>query len=102
MLNSEYKPGSIYYGYYGNLRAEWIQKHQPDVFHALKSSGQLDSYLDGFQNAYVARARKLRPKIQKKLLFHENLYYVDYPTFLMKAAAVEKKIHKILRAEIEH
>lgn len=79
-----------------------MQKHQPDVFHALKSSGQLDSYLDGFQNAYVARARKLRPKIQKKLQFHENLYYVDYPAFLMKAAVVEKKIHEILRAEIEH
>ena len=102
MLNSKYKPGSIYYGYYGNLRAKWMQKHQPDVFNALKSSGQLDSYLDGFQNAYVARARKLRPKIQKKLQFHENLYYVDYPAFLMKAAVVEKKIHEILRAEIEH
>lgn len=101
MSRSKYKPDAIYYGYYGNLRAEWLQEHQPDVFEALKASGQLDSYLDGFQASYVARAQKLRPKIQKKLRFHENLYHVDYPAFLMKAAAVERKIHEILRADIE-
>lgn len=101
MSKSKYKPNAIYYGYYGNLRAEWMQEHQPEVFQALKADGQLDSYLDGFQASYVARAQKLRPKIQKKLKFRDDLYYVDYPAFLMKAAAVERQIHEILRVEIE-
>lgn len=101
MSKKKYQDKPIYWGYYGNLRGEWMKEHEKELFQALEEAGELDSYLYGFQESYVAKAKKLRPKIQKKLGFSPSLFEMDYPLFLKKSLAVEQRIRDILRAEIE-
>ena len=63
MSKKKYQDKPIYWGYYGNLRGEWMKEHEKELFHALEEAGELDSYLYGFQESYVAKAKKLRPKV---------------------------------------
>lgn len=90
----------IYYGYYGNLRGEWLKEHEPELFKALETSGELISYLDGYQQSYVAKARKLRPRLQKKVGLYEGLHNIDYADWLAKQCKVETTIREMLAEEI--
>jgi|GEM_PF-3540766 len=56
----------LFYGVYGNARAQWLKKNQPEVYQALEKSGSLFDYLDGYQKAYVNRANQLTEKLEKK------------------------------------
>ena len=91
----------IYCGYYGNLRGEWLKKNQPEMFAALQQAGALTSYRDGYQRSYVAKARKLRPSIQKRVGLFDGLYEIDYPLWLAKLRDAEVMIREKLGKEIE-
>lgn len=79
----------LYFGVYGNARAKFLKERQPALFAALKSSGTLDEYLEGYQKAYVIRAENLTKQYEKKFHITPWLRQVNYFEYAKRCFQVQ-------------
>jgi len=89
------------YGYYGNLRGEWLRKNQPAIFNALSQNGELESYLLSYQKSYSLKSYRLFQKFEEEYGITESLHSNDFPAFIRLQYKISQKVNEILKNEIE-
>ena len=91
----------IFYGYYGNLRGEWLKKNDPGLFNDLVNNDELDKYLESYQKSYAIKAHRLFTKLEEENNVNEDLYNNDYLTYMGLQYKISQQVKQILKKEIE-
>ncbi len=82
----------LFYGAYGNARANWLKKNKPKLYKALEKSGELYDYLDGYQKAYVVRSNELTEQLEKKYKVTPWLRQNNYLRYAELCFQIQQKV----------
>ena len=88
-------------GVWGKMREDFLRDNQPEFYKSLKSSGELYSYLDDFQDTYSRRAEVLTKKLQKRYGVDESFEDKDSIEWLTDSAKIFLAVRQKLKSEIE-
>ena len=88
-------------GVWGKMREDFLRDNQPEFYQSLKSSGELYSYLDDFQDTYSRRAEVLTKKLQKRYGVDESFEDKDSIEWLTDSAKIFLAVRQKLKSEIE-
>lgn len=90
-----------FYGVWGRMRAEFLQREYPSIYRQLAESGELMSYLDGYQRAYSKRATALDEQLSKELGLTDALMERDSLRWIVLAGQIHLEILRRLEKEIQ-
>ena len=88
-------------GVWGKMREDFLRDNKPEFYKSLKSSGELYSYLDDFQDTYSRRAEVLTKKLQKRYGVDESFEDKDSIEWLTDSAKIFLAVRQKLKSEIE-
>lgn len=89
------------YGYFGNLRGEWLRENQPDLFQALQESDELDSYLLSYQKSFSIKSYRLFQKYEEQYGIDEVMFRTNFIEYIKLERQIAEKVRGILKSEIE-
>ncbi len=88
-------------GVWGKMREDFLRDNKPEFYKSLKSSGELYSYLDDFQDTYSRRAEFLTKKLKEKYGVDEEFFSRDSLTCILLSTKIFLQVTSKLKAEIE-
>ena len=84
-------------GVWGNLREEYLRSSKPILYNFLVEEGELDSYLNGYQTLYSARAEKMAEERN----VNEELYKNDSLAWILATEKIQEEVQSALKKEIQ-
>ena len=88
-------------GVWGKMREDFLRDNQPEFYKSLKSSGELYSYLDDFQDTYSRRAELLTKKLEEKYGVDEDFFSRDSLSCILLSTKIFLQVTSKLKAEIQ-
>lgn len=90
-----------FYGVWGRMRADFLREKNPAVYRRLKESGNLISYLEGYQQAFSKRADVLGTQLSEERGLTDALLENNALEWLLLSAQIHEEILRRLREEIQ-
>ena len=100
-MGRESKDSIEFYGVWGRMRAEFLQREHPDIYRELVESGKFMNYLDGYQRAYSKRAATLDTLLSKERGLTDSLMERDPLRWIVLAGQIHLEVLRRLEAEIQ-
>ena len=90
-----------FYGVWGRMRAEFLQREHPAIYQQLAESGKLMSYLDGYQRVYSKWADVLDAELAMERGLNDTLMAHDPLRWIVLAGQIHLDILRRLQSEIQ-
>ena len=88
-------------GVWGHLREEYLRSSKPTLYNFLVEEGELESYLNGYQTLYSARAEKMAEELAEERNVNEELYKNDSLTWILATEKIQEEVQSALKKEIQ-
>ena len=95
------KQQTEFYGVWGRMRAEFLQRERPAVYSRLVESGELMSYLEGYQRVFSQRADELHRQFSQERGLNNALMKRNPLRWILLAGQIHLEILRQLEAEIK-
>ena len=90
-----------YCGVWGQMREEYLKKHNPNLYEKLQEEGELEEYLNGYQIAYSNRAEKMAKEMSAERGLNETLYNQDSLEWILETEKIQEEVKETLAKEIQ-
>ena len=90
-----------FYGVWGRMRSDYLAREKPAVYRRLMESGELMSYLDGYQRAFSKRAADLDAELSRERGLDDALMERDPARWIVLAGQIHLEILRRLEGEIQ-
>lgn len=87
-------------GTWANIRYEWLKKHHPSFCHQMEKEGELEHYLDAFQESYEIQAKRLADQLASERHVTEALSKSDFPKWILKTIKIQEDVLKEITKRI--
>lgn len=88
-------------GVWGHLREEYLRLSKLILYNFLVEEGELESYLNGYQTLYSARAEKMAEELAAERNVNEELYKNDSLAWILATEKIQEEVQSALKKEIE-
>lgn len=88
-------------GVWGHLREEYLRSSKTTLYNFLVEEGELESYLNGYQTLYSARAEKMAEELASERNVNEELYKNDSLTWILATEKIQEEVQSALKKEIQ-
>ena len=95
------KQQTEFYGVWGRMRAEFLQRERPAVYRRLAESGELMSYLEGYQRVFSQRADELHRQLSQERGLDNTLMERDPLRWILLSGQIHLEILRLLETEIK-
>ncbi|MBR3050247.1 MAG: TnpV protein [Selenomonadaceae bacterium] len=90
-----------YCGVWGHMREEFLKANKPKLYELLVEEGDLEDYLNGYQEAYSSRAEKMAEELATERGVNAELYKSDSLTWILETEKIQEEVHNKLENEIQ-
>ncbi len=101
MVGRKSKKPPEFYGVWGRMRAEFLKREKPAIYHHLMKSGELTEYLEGYQRAYSKRATELDTVLSKERGLDDVLMERDPLHWIVLAGQIHLEVLRQMEDEIQ-
>ena len=95
------KQQTEFYGVWGRMRAEFLQHKRPTVYSRLVESGEIMSYLEGYQRVYSQHADELHRQLSQERGLDNALMERNPLHWILLAGQIHLEILRRLEEEIK-
>ena len=88
-------------GVWGHLREEYLKNEKPTMYKMLIETGELEEYLNGYQEAYCTKASNLTKKLEEEIGVNDELYKTDAIEWILETEKIQEKVKETLEIEIQ-
>ena len=90
----------LFGGVWGNIYAKHLKTAFPDLYNMLKRNGQLDSLLQGYQDAYTKKAMQMEAQRAQTMRVDEDLWDRDCFEYLLQSYRIQAEVRDELRRQL--
>ena len=87
-------------GVWSHSREEYLKSENPTMYKMLIETGELEEYLNGYQEAYSRKASSLTQKLEAENGVNEELYKTDALEWILESEKIQEVVKETLEKEI--
>lgn len=88
-------------GVWGHLREEYLKAYKPELYKSLLATGEIEKYLNGYQQAYSNRADKMALVLAEERGVNDELYKKDAIHWVLESEKIQEEVNVALTKEIQ-